>query len=347
MHGLTWQNADTEFQTSKQSGNRARQSCGFFTSGRLAGRGREHNTRKGNTAHRLCSGLNLPAASVLPAVNPFKPEQTMTKHTPSVPALKFHDQKFTLTHRNGQPWLRGPQIADALGYAHGRQRIQQLYEKHAAEFTDSMTALVKLKTKGGEQEVRIFSLRGAHLLGMFARTERAAEFRRWVLDILDADTEGTAQRRAKPGANLLPAQPVPQARAGMTHNLRQRINRKAHEIALKQYDTIHAFITSWVEDNLACGATEAASEGYIETAGELADGTVLANIRDLKELVMHVGRVIDEAGSAIATIRAIEKRSGYQLHSRPAPLHEWENPEFHKHDRLVQQVLARIAGEDK
>jgi hypothetical protein len=33
--------------------------------------------------------------------------------------------------------------------------------------------------------VRIFSLRGAHLLGMFARTARAAEFRRWVLDILE------------------------------------------------------------------------------------------------------------------------------------------------------------------
>lgn len=49
-----------------------------------------------------------------------------------------------------------------------------------------MTALVKLPTAGGEQQVRVFSLRGAHLLGMFARTDKAASFRKWVLDILDA-----------------------------------------------------------------------------------------------------------------------------------------------------------------
>ena len=48
-----------------------------------------------------------------------------------------------------------------------------------------MTAMVKMQTRGGEQDVRVFSLRGAHLLGMFARTERAKRFRRQVLDVLD------------------------------------------------------------------------------------------------------------------------------------------------------------------
>ena len=271
----------------------------------------------------------------------------MTKQTPSVPALTFHDTKFSITHRDGQQWLRSPQIGDALGYAKtGRISIDKLYKKHAAEFTEHMTAVVKLKTAGGMQDVRIFSLRGAHLLGMFARTERAAEFRRWVLDILDRQGEEQAQRRAKPGANALTVQPAPQARAELTANLRSRINRKAHEIALKQYDTIHAFITAWATDNLACGATEEACEGYIETAGNLADGTVLINIRDAQEIVFEVGRVIDQAGSAIAAIRRIEKRSGFNFYPR-LKRHEWENPDFHKHDRLVQEVLERITGEDE
>ena len=38
-----------------------------------------------------------------------------------------------------------------------------------------------------EKKVRIFSLRGAHLIAMFARTPVAKEFRRWVLDILDRE----------------------------------------------------------------------------------------------------------------------------------------------------------------
>lgn len=139
----------------------------------------------------------------------------MTQQTKGAPALIFNETKFSITHRNGQQWLRLPQIEGALGYSKKGRAIGNLYKKHAAEFTDSMTALVKLKTAGGEQEVRIFSLRGAHLLGMFARTEKAAEFRRWILDILDNEIEAQAERRAKPGALKSAPQPVPQARAAL------------------------------------------------------------------------------------------------------------------------------------
>lgn len=42
--------------------------------------------------------------------------------------------------------------------------------------------------RGVEQNARIFSLRGAHLLAMFSRTNKAKEFRKWVLDVLDKET---------------------------------------------------------------------------------------------------------------------------------------------------------------
>jgi prophage antirepressor-like protein len=63
--------------------------------------------------------------------------------------------------------------------------IRAVYERHADEFTDAMMAVIKLPTAGGEQETRIFSPRGCHALGMFARTKVAKEFRVWVLDVLD------------------------------------------------------------------------------------------------------------------------------------------------------------------
>ena len=99
--------------------------------------------------------------------------------------LAFNGVNFEIIDRNGQPWLRSPQIAEALGYTQPN-RVSDIYTRNADEFTDSMTALVKLQTQGGMQEVRIFSLRGAHLIGMFSRTPRAAAFRRWVLDILES-----------------------------------------------------------------------------------------------------------------------------------------------------------------
>lgn len=123
----------------------------------------------------------------------------MKTKSKGAPALVFQSTQFNVIDRNGQQWLRGHQIGDALGYSKSKRegrpnapfaerQLRRLYTRHAAEFSDSMTALVKLRTKGGPQEVRIFSLRGAHLLSMFARTEKAAEFRRWVLDILERET---------------------------------------------------------------------------------------------------------------------------------------------------------------
>lgn len=52
-----------------------------------------------------------------------------------------------------------------------------------------MSGSVKLTDpRGVEQNARIFSLRGAHLLAMFSRTNKAKEFRKWVLDVLDKET---------------------------------------------------------------------------------------------------------------------------------------------------------------
>lgn len=103
--------------------------------------------------------------------------------------LTFHETQFAIVERDGQNWLTGWQIASALGYQNPSSDSSKLYSRHADEFTPGMTQVVKLMSPGGYQDTRVFSLRGAHLLAMFARTERAAEFRRWVLDVLDAAVE--------------------------------------------------------------------------------------------------------------------------------------------------------------
>lgn len=101
-------------------------------------------------------------------------------------ALSFHDTKFEVVDLDGEPWLRCPQVGDALGYQKdGRVAIDKLYKSNADEFTEHMTQVLDLPTAGGVQKVRIFSLRGAYLLGMLAKTARAKEFRKWVLDILE------------------------------------------------------------------------------------------------------------------------------------------------------------------
>lgn len=100
--------------------------------------------------------------------------------------LTFHNTTFAHMEMGGQIWLTASEIGQALEYADDKA-IHRLYRKHADEFTNNMTGVVKVTTPGGMQDVRMFSLRGSHLIGMFARTDVAKEFRRWVLDILDRE----------------------------------------------------------------------------------------------------------------------------------------------------------------
>lgn len=119
-------------------------------------------------------------------------------------ALAFHNTQFDITDRNGQPWLRSFQIGSALGYKNPSADMAKLYDRNADEFTSSMTALVELDTAGGKQQVRIFSLRGVHLLAMLSRTKVAKEFRHWVLDVLEGIAEVPAAAKAKRQPKALP-----------------------------------------------------------------------------------------------------------------------------------------------
>ncbi|MBF7978131.1 MULTISPECIES: P22AR C-terminal domain-containing protein [Rahnella] len=100
--------------------------------------------------------------------------------------LQFHNTNFAYMEMAGQIWLTAAEVGEALGYSDDKA-IHRLYRKHADEFTVNMTGVVKVTTPGGVQDSRVFSLRGAHLMGMFSRTTVAKEFRRWVLDILDRE----------------------------------------------------------------------------------------------------------------------------------------------------------------
>lgn len=112
--------------------------------------------------------------------------------------LKFNDHRFELVERDGKTWLTAADIAAALGYSRSDQ-VSRIFLRHEREFSQSMTMLFRNTTLGfGIQpsESRLFSLRGAHLLGMFARTAKGVEFRKWVLDHLDAIDRAAAGSRS-------------------------------------------------------------------------------------------------------------------------------------------------------
>ncbi len=109
-----------------------------------------------------------------------------------ITSLCFNDFTFSPVIRDNQPWFRSSEIARALGYKR-EDKIAQIYQRNTDEFTEGMTQLVEISSKPqnevlgnfGMVRARIFSLRGCHLLAMFARTPVAKAFRKWVLGVIE------------------------------------------------------------------------------------------------------------------------------------------------------------------
>lgn len=115
-------------------------------------------------------------------------------------SLTFENQPLQLVEHDGRAWLSSADIARALGYSRA-DKVSQIYRRHSAEFSPSMTCSVEnpnLRFSGLTVENRLFSLRGAHLLGMFAHTSKGMKFRRWVLDQLEA-----IERRDRSNTSLM------------------------------------------------------------------------------------------------------------------------------------------------
>ena len=100
-------------------------------------------------------------------------------------ALTFNNVTLAPIPHQNSLWIRSVELARALGYS-DESSVGRIYKRNAEEFTPEMTQVIEISdTVNLTVPARIFSLRGCHLVAMFARTPVAKAFRRWVLDVLD------------------------------------------------------------------------------------------------------------------------------------------------------------------
>lgn len=93
---------------------------------------------------------------------------------------------------DGKIWFTAEHLADLLEYKDVKQ-VNKIFHRHKDEFTENMTTKVtvsdKSMTYGGlSKEVRLFSPRGAHLIGMVSRTPVAKDLRIWLLDLSEKES---------------------------------------------------------------------------------------------------------------------------------------------------------------
>lgn len=98
-------------------------------------------------------------------------------------AIQFHP----VQQSDDQIWITSAELANALGYKQA-DAVTKIFNRKSDEFTRDMTQMIN-NPQTPNLGVRVFSLRGCHLITFFARTPVAKEFRKWVLDILDREVQ--------------------------------------------------------------------------------------------------------------------------------------------------------------
>ncbi|HFE8666489.1 Bro-N domain-containing protein [Acinetobacter baumannii] len=84
---------------------------------------------------------------------------------------------------DNQVWITASDLAKALNYKQA-DAVTKIYNRNKEEFTENMTQVID-NPRTPNLGVRIFSLRGCHLIAMFSRTDVAKAFRKWVLDVIE------------------------------------------------------------------------------------------------------------------------------------------------------------------
>ncbi len=99
--------------------------------------------------------------------------------------IKFQNQNIEIITVNGESYLNGNQIGSCLELAFPAKAVAKIYRKHKKEFMPEMSIAVEMPTTTGNKLTRLYSLRGAALIAMYAQTPVAAQFRAFILDVLE------------------------------------------------------------------------------------------------------------------------------------------------------------------
>lgn len=212
-------------------------------------------------------------------------------------ALSFNDVNFSPIQQGGQIWLTAGELARALGYAKANA-VTQVYDRNQDEFSQNMTQVID-NPQSLNLRLRIFSLRGCHLIAMFSKTAIAKQFRKWVLDILDKEVGAPIAKTHK------------SEREPLTNAVNMLVAKTKHLNYSDAYKLVHQRFNVKSIDEISCDAIPVAVE-YVhhlialyssasKQAG-LFDKEVYELVRELTESVLSQNFMMQDVWKALMLI---------------------------------------------
>lgn len=156
--------------------------------------------------------------------------------------ITLDDHSLSVVDAFNKTWVTSIELAKQLGYKRSDQ-VTRLYKEHSDEFTETMSQVIDLSENTETvlpRRVRVFSLRGAHLIAMFSKTETAKKFRRWLLDVIESINETGKYELPKP-ERLTPAQ-------------QRHIQNRVAQLVREQVGTTYKMIWAQIKNHFKVGS---------------------------------------------------------------------------------------------
>lgn len=103
-------------------------------------------------------------------------------------AVDFDGKSLPIFAVDGDAWFTAESIGKALEYNHPRERVGEMFRRHRAELVDY--SIERKLRPNDRQPTRIFNEEGVMIITMLSRQPKAAEFRRWAVQVLKAYRHG-------------------------------------------------------------------------------------------------------------------------------------------------------------
>ena len=109
--------------------------------------------------------------------------------------LTFNNVEMHTITRNGKKYVKGTDIAKALEYSDA-SKVAAVYRRNKDEFLPSEAVKLTVGLSGNYRTKALyFDIHGARMIALLSKTDKAKEFRRWCLDVLDSVTSSSRSRQ--------------------------------------------------------------------------------------------------------------------------------------------------------
>lgn len=101
-----------------------------------------------------------------------------------IQTFQFNELPVSVIDHNGDGWMTGDDIGNALEYSSPRISINNIFDRNIDELDEYSVEIKLMSTDGKQYNTRVYNEEGVMMIAFFSKQPKAAAFRKWAVGVL-------------------------------------------------------------------------------------------------------------------------------------------------------------------